>query len=161
MDIRELIQSLPNGRYVAVVLSAQTEDCNEFGCGYAGDKINVDDITNDGCARGTVGGFSFGELDGHTGDLCGYRYAVSVSAQPNAIVTVTYNQANIAIPVALLYRGRALAAVWARSQGETLQVGDKVMKELTFDQRVLDAVKDPNVNPLSLVPSLVTVIPSH
>ena len=150
---------MPNGRYIGVTLVAKAGQCSDIGCDYTGDNIGVFDITNDGCGGGKYD-FTFGELVGST-TPCNNHYSVSVSAQPNSIVTVAYNQASIAVPVALLYRGRALAAAWVHSK-EPLndlveaawdpQKRTGVPAALRFESRILDAAGDPNVNPLNLIP---------
>jgi hypothetical protein len=52
--------------------------------------------------------------------------------------------------VALLYRGRALKAGW----GNAVQYGMEI-KELQFDDNVIRATEDPNVNATGLTPRSV------
>lgn len=152
---------MPNGRYIAIFLEPDIENCLGSDCNYAGDKIGIADITNDGCSQLTIG-YSLGTLAHQTDPLCGYTYSVSISSQPDVIITVSSGQAGIALPVGLLYRGRVVAAVWVdahtkRIEGEYLQQvtwkqGNVQVVGIGFEDKIERSATDPNVNPLSLVP---------
>jgi len=142
---------MPNGHILAISLIAQSNNGM-----YAGDRIGVYDITDRSCAEGND--FAFGAQDYTT--PCGGRYYVSVSNQPNATVTVTYQAtgALITLPVALLYRGRALLGSnnWdaCRDDGTVHQGGARAMV-LHFDCNVVKAAVDPTVNAAGLTPTTV------
>ena len=142
---------MPNGHILAISLIAQSNNGM-----YAGDRIGVYDITDRSCAEGND--FAFGAQDYTT--PCGGRYYVSVSNQPNATVTVTYQAtgALITLPAALLYRGRALLGSnnWdaCRDDGTVHQGGTKAMV-LHFDCSVVKAAEDPTVNAAGLTPTTV------
>src|SRR5208337_31370 len=94
-------------------------------------------------------------------DSCGVHYDVSVSNQPNATVTVTYTPtgASVTIPVALLYRGRALHAncPFGGCCKEVYQAShDKGIEVLHFDCSVYEAAWNPTVNAMGLTPTTVT-----
>ena len=141
---------MPNGKLLAILLVAQSNNG-----AFAGDKIHVSDITNDSCTQGSE--FAFGERS-YT-EPCGFHYDVSVSNQPNATVTVTYpaTGASVTLPVALLYRGRALNAsgLFGNCDGTVYQGGTQT-KVLHFDCSVFEAAHDPNVNAMGLTPTTVT-----
>ncbi|MGA3125616.1 MAG: ankyrin repeat domain-containing protein [Candidatus Korobacteraceae bacterium] len=138
---------MPNGRYLAITLNAQSNNGV-----YAGDKVSVIDITDKSCAQGRD--FAFGEL--HYTEPCGAHYDVNVSNQPNATATVTYpaTGASVTLPIALLYRGRALKPGWD-STG-TAYEGGSAIKVLHFERSVVNAAEDPNVNAMGLTPTTVT-----
>jgi hypothetical protein len=137
---------MPNNRIIVITLNAQAENGR-----YLGDWIAVWDKTDQTCSDGW-GDFRFGQ-QGYT-DTCGHRYDVSVTNPPNATVTVKYARtgASVTIPVALLYRGRALKA--SGPSGEVYQ-GGRDVKILQFDSSVVNAARDPNVNAMGLTPSRV------
>jgi tetratricopeptide (TPR) repeat protein len=144
---------MPNGHLLIISLLAQSNNG-----AYAGDRIAVRvwEGTERGCHEGYT--FAFGEHS-YT-DACGVHYDVSVSNQnqPNAYVTVTYTPggASVTIPVALLYRGRALKGRgWPYGDGTVYEAGEKIMV-LHFDSSVATAAQDPNVNAMGLTPTSVT-----
>ena len=144
---------MPNGHFLAIFLIAQSNKGS-----YAGDRLGVIDITDQTCLQ--FNDFAFGEQNSVT--TCGTRYYVNISNQPNATVTVTYpaTGASVAVPVALLYRGRALLGSnnWdaCRDDGTVHQGGARAMV-LHFDCSVVKAAEDPTVNAAGLTPT--TVIP--
>lgn len=135
----------PNGRILVVFLEAKSNSGS-----YAGDDIHVLDLTAEGCTQGYH--FAFGTSDSF--DACGFHYLVNVSSPPNATVIVRHpaTGGSVTVPVALLYRGRALKGAW---DGRVLQGGADV-KVLTFDSNVVNAAHDPNVNAMGLTPLSVT-----
>jgi tetratricopeptide (TPR) repeat protein len=136
---------MPNGKLLAIILVAQSNNG-----AYTGDKIFVSDETNSSCRVGRE--FAFGERS-YT-EPCGFHYDVSVSNQPNATVTVTYpaTGASVTLPIALLYRGRALKA----DSAGIVHQGGAELKFLHFDASVVNAAWDPNVNAMGLTPTSVT-----
>jgi len=142
----------PNGHFLAISLIAQSNNG-----AYAGDRIGVYDITDHSCTEGND--FAFGAQDYTTS--CGGRYYVKVSDQPNATVTITYpaTGASVTLPVALLYRGRALQGrgifgFGTCSYGMVHQGGARAMV-LHFDCSVVKAAVDPTVNAAGLTPTTV------
>jgi len=152
---------MPNGRILAISLEPEFGNCRSGGfCDYTGDGIVVVDVTRDPCSGGTFNKpFHYGEMARQTDLLCSFQYTVSVSNQPDAIVSVTLGQAGIALPVAMLYRARAFAAysvdrplvqiAWSQTDGRAIPV------ELGFSEDIRKAAQSMTVNPLSLVPSYV------
>lgn len=140
---------MPNGKLLAITLVAQANNGL-----YAGDRIGVYDITNSSCTEGND--FAFGAQDYTTS--CGGRYYVKVSDQPNATVTVSYpaTGASVTLPVALLYRGRALQGrgLFGGCSGTVHQGGTRNMV-LDFDCSVVKAAEDPTVNAAGLTPTTV------
>jgi ankyrin repeat protein len=138
---------MPNGRYLAITLNAQSNNGV-----YAGDKVSVIDITDKSCMQGRD--FAFGEL--HYTEPCGAHYDVNVSNQPNATATVTYpaTGASVTLPIALLYRARAFKS-GVNSDG-TAYEGGSAIKVLHFERSVVIAAEDPNVNAMGLTPTTVT-----
>jgi hypothetical protein len=139
---------MPNGYLLTITLIALSSNGI-----YVGDQIAINawDKTKGGCSQGYY--FAYGEHS-YT-DACGVHYDVSVSNQPNAIVTVTYTPsgASVTIPVALLYRGRARKALW---DGHVYQGSAKGVEDLIFDMSTANAAQDPNVNAAGLTPTSVT-----
>jgi tetratricopeptide (TPR) repeat protein len=134
---------MPNNHLLVVMLNAESNNG-----AYTGDQIAVWDKTNDSCREGWSH-FAFGSQESF--NACGFRYDVSVTSPPNATVTVKYGpSASVTLPVALLYRGRALKAGW----GNAVQYGMEI-KELQFDDNVIRATEDPNVNATGLTPRSV------
>jgi tetratricopeptide (TPR) repeat protein len=145
---------MPNGRYLAITLNTQSNNGV-----YAGDKVSVIDITDKSCMQGRD--FAFGEL--HYTEPCGAHYDVNVSNQPNATATVTYpaTGASVTLPIALLYRGRALKPGWDGTAYKpgwdgTAYEGGSAIKVLHFERSVVNAAEDPNVNAMGLTPTTVT-----
>lgn len=141
---------MPRGHLLTISLFALSSNG-----AYTGDQIAVYawDETKGGCSEGYM--FAFG-AHSYT-DACGVHYDVSVSNQPNAIVTVTYTPtgAFVTIPVALLYRGRVLKVGWD-STGTVYQGShDKGVEVLHFDGSMVEAAKNPNVNAMGLTPTSV------
>jgi hypothetical protein len=139
---------MPNGRLVVILLIAQSNQGV-----YAGDKIGVYDETTNSCSQGYT--FAFG-AQSYT-EPCGTRYNVTVTNPPNAIVTVTYapTGASVTLPVALLYRGRALKGrPWPLGSGGTVHQGGAQPMVLHFEDSVVKAAEDPNVNAMGLTPFL-------
>jgi ankyrin repeat protein len=141
---------MPNGHILTITLNAQSNNGT-----YAGDQIGVwlwGEIEGD-CHQGYQ--FAFG-VESYT-DACGVRYTVSVSNQPNAIITVTYTPtgASVTLPIALLYRGRALKS-GSDSTGTVYQGGSMGVYVLHFDRSMVNAAEDPNVNAMGLTPTTVT-----
>ncbi len=143
---------MPNGRILVIMLNAQTNNG-----AYSGDQIAVWDETEKSCHQGWSR-FMFGAQDSF--DACGFHYGVIVTNPPNATVTVKYpaTGASVTVPLALLYRGRALRAsgLVADKAGEVYQGGVDV-KILHFDVSVVNAALDPNVNAMGLTPTSVTL----
>jgi serine/threonine-protein phosphatase 6 regulatory ankyrin repeat subunit B len=148
---------MPNGQMLAITLQAQANNG-----AYKGDKIGIFSLpaTSGACLEGGNPSFAFGVQD-HT-SACGAQYDVGVTNQPNATVTVTNSAtgASVTLPVALLYRGRALQArgPWGAiggCSGMAFQGGTSAMV-LKFDCSVVNAAKDPNVNAMGLTPISVT-----
>jgi hypothetical protein len=142
---------MPNNRILVITLNAQSNNGT-----YSGDQIAVADITEESCrGRGVEGqsGFTFGAQG--SAEPCGVPYDISVTNPPNATVTVNYpaTGARVTIPVALLYRARALKGAW---DGMVYQGGREV-KVLHFDSSVVNAARDPNANAMGLTP--ISVIP--
>jgi ankyrin repeat protein len=140
---------MPNGKLLAITLVAQANNG-----AFTGDKIGVYDITDSSCVEGND--FAFATQDYTT--PCGGRYYVSVSNQPNATVTVSYpaTGASVTLPVALLYRGRALQGrgPFGGCSGTVHQGGTRNMV-LNFDCSVVKAAEDPTVNAAGLTPTTV------
>ena len=139
---------MPNSHFLVISLIAQSNNGM-----YAGDQIGVYDITDSSCIEGND--FAFAAQDYAT--ACGGRYYVKVSDQPNATVTVTYpaTDASVTLPVALLYRGRALKGQdWPHGDGKVHQGGARAMV-LHFDDSVVKAAEDPTVNAAGLTPATV------
>lgn len=139
---------MPSGRLLAIILVAQSNNG-----AYAGDRIGIYDITDNSCIEGND--FAFSAQDYMT--PCGGRYYVKVSDQPNATVTVTYpaTGGSVTLPVALLYRGRALKGQnWPYGDGKVHQGGTRAMV-LHFDDSVVKAAEDPTVNAAGLTPTTV------
>jgi hypothetical protein len=160
---------MPNGRILAVSLEPQFDHCDGGSqpvCLFTGDGIVIVDLTHDPCFSGNFNRpFHYGDIAQQTDEICGYQYTVSVSNQPDAIVSITSGQAGIALPVSLLYRGRAFAAytvdqqhrnlvqvAWSSSDGKAMPV------QLGFDDNIKQESQSPTVNPLSLIPSYVAVL---
>jgi len=150
---------MPNGQLIAIDLQAQSNNG-----AYAGDKVAVWVLpaAAGGCTQGWDS-FAFG-AQSYT-DACGVRYGVSVSNQnkPSAFVTVTYTPtgASVTMPVAPLYRGRALKGrgVFGGCTGMVNQGGRTGIEVLHFDCGVVQAALDPNVNALGLTPTTVAPAP--
>jgi ankyrin repeat protein len=140
---------MPNSHFLSISLIAQSNNG-----AYAGDRIGVYDITDHSCTEGND--FAFGAQDYTT--PCGGRYYVSISNQPNATVTITYpaTGASVTLPVALLYRGRALkgTGIFGGCSGTVHQGGARAMV-LHFDCSVVKAAEDPTVNAAGLTPTTV------
>jgi ankyrin repeat protein len=147
---------MPDGRLLLINLVAHGTASG----GYAGDSISVVDATEESCIQGR-NQVAFGEEIDMEPCGAGHRYSISVTSQPNATVTVTElsTGANVTLPVAVLYRGRALrASSWyghPRNDGGVYQGGEKLMILYFDDNNVINSASDPNVNPLSLVPTRV------
>jgi len=144
---------IPNGQMLAITLQAQSNNG-----AYTGDKIGIFALpaTNSACLEGGNPSYAFGAQE-HT-LVCGAQYDVNITNPPNATVTVTYpaTGASVTIPVALLYRGRALKARdgWGDCSGTAFQGGTSAMV-LKFDCSVVNAARDPNVNAMGLTPASV------
>ena len=140
---------MPNNHLLAIMLVAQSNNGM-----YAGDQVGVYDVTENSCAEGND--FAFGAQDYTT--PCGGRYYVKVSNQPNVTVTITYpaTGASVTLPVALLYRGRALkgTGIFGGCSGTVHQGGARAMV-LHFDCSVVKAAEDPTVNAAGLTPTTV------
>lgn len=140
---------LPNGHPLAAFLIAQSNNGM-----YAGDRIGVIDLIDQTCLQ--FNDFAFGEQNSVT--TCRTRYYVNVSNQPNATVTVTdpATGASGTLPVALLYRGRALhgKGIFGGCSGTVQQGGARAMV-LEFDCNLVKAAEDPTVNAAALTPTTV------
>ncbi|HME59147.1 MAG TPA: ankyrin repeat domain-containing protein [Terracidiphilus sp.] len=151
---------MPNGYLLTISLLALSNNG-----AYTGDRIAVFawSGTEGVCQEGFT--FAFGEHS-YT-NACGVRYDVSVSNQndPNAFVSVTYTPtgAAVTVPLALLYRGRALkgTGAWGGCTDGTVYQSshDKGGEILHFDCSKVNAARDPNVNALGLTPTTVTPAP--
>jgi hypothetical protein len=137
----------PNGHILVIILDAQSNNG-----AYAGDKIAVWDKTDDSCREG----WSNVAFDSdHSFTACGFHYSISVTSPPNALVLVRDSSgASISIPLVNLYRGRALLA--GTREGKRLAQPGSQWMWLQFDDRVVQAAKDPNVNAMGLTPTTVT-----
>lgn len=138
-----------NNHVVIVTLAANSNQG-----AYAGDRVAVWDTTGQSCFLG-LDQFTYGTATYF--DACGVRYEVNISNPPNAIVTVKQQAtgATVTVPVAVLYRGRALKGLWP-SGGDVYQGGREGVMVLHFDSGTVEAAKDPNVNAMGLTPKSVT-----
>jgi hypothetical protein len=146
--------NMSDGALVAVLLDAQVKGGGDSG-EYGGDKVGVCNLSEWRCSA-----YPLGTLNGRV-RLGSHSYTVSVSSQPNAIVTVTDGQASIAVPVDLLYRGRALHSESYQCGGNPAPCikagGGQRWRYLYFKPEVRKAAQDPSVDPVSLVPDRVAV----
>jgi hypothetical protein len=151
---------MPNGYLLTISLLALSNNG-----AYTSDMVAVFawSETQSGCNEGFT--FAFGKHS-YT-DACGVRYDVSVSNQNdlNAFVSVTYKPtgAAVTLPLALLYRGRALKGTGicgGCTDGTVYQAShDKGGEVLHFDCSKVNAARDPNVNALGLTPTTVAPAP--
>jgi tetratricopeptide (TPR) repeat protein len=146
---------MPNGYLLTISLLALSSNG-----AYTSDRIAVNawNVTDGGCKGGFT--FAFGEHS-YT-EPCGVHYDVSVSNQngPNAFVSVTYTPtgAAVTLPIALLYRGRALKGNC--TDGTVYQAShDKGGEVVHFDCSKVTAAQDSNVNALGLTPTTVAPAP--
>lgn len=163
---------MPNGRFISVTLQPISDDPVTDGCArnpggicrYKGDEILVADLGAEPC--GTIWPFAFGTLNApFLFGACPFRYQVSISTQPNAVVSISFNQATITLPVDLLYRGRAVTTLrkgidsgigkgFHETYGCIGPPNACTTRHITeiFNNGILRSANDPNVNPLNLTP---------
>lgn len=155
---------MPNGHLLAIVLAPVLDNCpSGLSCQYSRDNIVIVDITSDSCLSSTMNR-TFSETPTTSDAMCGQHYMISVSTQPNALVSVTDERgANVTLPASLLYRARAVTAL-GQTDGELYQATWWPSKEksvpvlLKFSKAVLDEAHNPDINPLSLIPSTFSVL---
>lgn len=138
---------MPNNHILAIWLEALSNNG-----AYAGDQIGVTDITDSSCTYGYSARFDTTD----SFSLCGFSYEVSVTNPPNATVTVkdSATGASVTIPIAPLYRARAIKGYWPNN-GKVYQ-GGQGTRLLQFDYSIVEAALDLDVNAMGLTPKSVT-----